>query len=77
MNIIFLRKRFYFFDFYDTIIYIIFSEENMKDTKDDKIEEKQEKINFQSLRKCMSNDYCRTYNWKCDFNLLYDELIRI
>ena len=49
----------------------------MKDTKDNEKEEQHEKINFQSLRKCVFNDYCGVNHRECNFNLLYDELIRI
>ncbi len=77
MNIKKFKKVFYFLTDYDTIKYIFFSEETMKDTKDNKPQEQQEKINFQSLRKCVFDDYCHSDNCQCNFDLLYDEFIRI
>lgn len=35
----------------------------MKDTKENKVPEREEKLNFQALRKCMLDDNCNTYNW--------------
>lgn len=49
----------------------------MKDTKDNKTEEQHEKVNFQSFRKHMSYGDCCTNYRKCDFDLLYDEFVRI
>ena len=49
----------------------------MKDTKDNQTEEPREKINFQSFRKCMFNDYCCINSRKCVIDLLYDEFIRL
>ncbi len=45
----------------------------MKDTKDNQTEEQQEKINFQSLRKYLFNDYCSFNHRKCHTYFLYDE----
>lgn len=49
----------------------------MKDTKDNEKQEHNEKVNFQSLRQCVFDDNCCINYRKCDFNLLYDELVRI
>lgn len=52
-------------------------EENMKDTKDDKKQEQNEKINFQSLRKYLYTDNCSINYRKCNTYLLHDEFVRI
>lgn len=52
----------------------------MKDTNDNQNElhtqQKSEKINFQSLRECMFNDYCCINTRKCNFDLLFNEFRR-
>ena len=47
----------------------------MKDTKEEKKHSPDEKVNFQSLRKCIFISDCCANHRKCFTDLLYDELV--
>lgn len=49
----------------------------MKDTKENQEQQQEDKLNFQKLRKYISDGDCGVDCRKCTINLLYDEFVRI